>query len=199
MSDVTVRPMAAAELETACRIVGLAFADNPSNLATVRGDQKKATRAMEQGTRIIKLGSPFSHVLGAEREGRLVGILNAAEWPHCQMKLGEKIRTAPVMIRTIGFNLPRAFKVMSSRAKHEPREPHWHIGPVAVHPDEQGRGVGKALLKAFLDGVDEQGAPVFLQTDVDRNVLLYRKFGFEVVSRETILEVDTRFMWRAAR
>ncbi|AXG77931.1 GNAT family N-acetyltransferase [Streptomyces paludis] len=154
---------------------------------------------MEQGTRIIKLGSPFSHVLGAERKGRLVGVLNATEWPHCQMTTGEKLKMAPVMIRTIGFNLPRAFKVMSSRAKHEPREPHWHIGPVAVHPEEQRHGVGTALLGAFLDEVDQQRAPVFLQTDVDRNVVLYERFGFKVVSQEEILGVNTRFMWREAR
>ncbi|MDX2295509.1 MULTISPECIES: GNAT family N-acetyltransferase [Streptomyces] len=199
VSDVTVRPLAAGEFELAGRIVGLAFADNPSNLATVGGDREKAIRAMEQGTRIIKLENSSHHALGAEREGRLVGLMNAVEWPHCQMTLGEKLKSAPVMMRTIGRNMPRAFKIMSSRAKHEPREPHWHLGPLAVHPDEQGRGIGTTLFRAFLDRIDEQGAPAFLQADVDRNVALYQKFGFEVVSRETILGVDTRFMWRAAR
>ncbi len=199
MSDVTVRPLAAGEAELAGRIVGLAFADNPSNLATVGGDREKAIRAMEHGTRVIKLGNSSNHLLGAEREGRLVGLLNAAEWPNCQMTLGEKLKSAPVMIRTIGRNMPRAFKIMSSRAKHEPREPHWHVGPIAVHPDEQGRGVGKALLNTLLEKIDEQGAPAFLQADIDRNVALYQRFGFEIVSRETILGVDTRFMWRAAR
>lgn len=199
VSDVTVRPLAADEFDVASRIVGLAFADNPSNLATVGGDREKAIRAMEQGTRVIKLGSGSSHVLAAEREGRLVGVLHAAEWPHCQMTLGEKLKTAPVMIRTIGRNLPRAFKIMGARAKHEPREPHWHIGPIAVHPDEQGHGVGTVLLRTLLDRIDEQGVPAFLQADVDRNAVLYQRFGFEIVSRETILGIDTRFMWRAAR
>ncbi|MFI8323764.1 GNAT family N-acetyltransferase [Streptomyces sp. NPDC085529] len=154
---------------------------------------------MEHGTRNIKLASRHSYGLAAEREGRLVGVLHAAEWPHCQMTLGEKLKSAPVMMRTIGRNMPRALKIMSSRAKHEPREPHWHVGPIAVHPDAQGHGVGTALLRAVLETIDEQRAAAFLQADVDRNAVLYQRFGFEIVSQETILGIDTRFMWRAAR
>jgi ribosomal protein S18 acetylase RimI-like enzyme len=199
VSDVTVRPVTAAEMEGACRLIGLAFAANPSNLAIVRGDRDKSSRMMEQAARAVKLGNRFSHVLGAERQGHIVGVLNAAEWPHCQMTIGEKIKAAPSQIRTMGFALSRAFKVVSARAKHEPRKAHWHVGPIAVHPRQQGHGIGSALLRSFLDEVDQKGAPVFLQADDDRNVVLYERFGFTVVSQEEILGVNTRFLWREAR
>ena len=86
--------------------------------------------------------------------------------------------------------------MMSKREAHDPREPHWHIGPIGVQPELQGHGVGKALLETFLATVDEKGSPAFLETDVDRNVELYESFGFTVLSREDIVGVDTRFMWR---
>jgi hypothetical protein len=37
---------------------------------------------------------------------------------------------------------------------------------------------------------------VFLETDVDRNVSLYESFGFAVTSQESIVGVNSRFMWR---
>jgi predicted N-acetyltransferase YhbS len=89
--------------------------------------------------------------------------------------------------------------MMSKREAADPRLPHWHIGPVGVRPDLQGRGVGKALLGRFLAEVDEQGTAAFLETDVDRNVPLYEAVGFTVTRRQEIVGVDTRFMWREPR
>jgi ribosomal protein S18 acetylase RimI-like enzyme len=199
MSDVTVRPVSKGEMDEASRIVGLAFAVNPSNLAIAGGNRDKATRIMEQAARTVKLGHRFSYVLGAEREGELAGVLKAAEWPHCQMTLGEKIKAAPAQVRTMGFAMRRALKVVGGRAKHEPRKAHWHIGPIAVHPQQQGHGIGSALLTSFLAEVDQQRASAFLQADIERNVVLYERFGFTVISQEEILGINTRFMWRDAR
>ena len=126
-------------------------------------------------------------------------MLNAAEWPHCQLGMAEKIKTAPTMVRIMKTALPRAFTMMNKREARDPHEPHWHIGPIGVRPERQGHGVGKALLQTFLTTVDEQGSPAFLETDVDRNVVLYQRFGFSVTSREDIVGVDTRFMWRDTR
>jgi ribosomal protein S18 acetylase RimI-like enzyme len=83
-------------------------------------------------------------------------------------------------------------------AKHDPRASHWHVGPIGVRPDLQGRGIGKALLAAFLEMTDSQARPSYLETDVDRNVALYEKFGFKVIEQEEISSVNNRFMWREA-
>jgi predicted N-acetyltransferase YhbS len=98
----------------------------------------------------------------------------------------------------MGSALPRAAAMMSARAKHDPHEPHWHIGPLGVHPAHQGGGIGGQLLGSFLEMVDRQGATAFLETDVDRNVALYKRFGFVVVAAEQIVGVNTRFMSRVA-
>jgi ribosomal protein S18 acetylase RimI-like enzyme len=196
VSSIRVRSMSAREMNVACQVIGLAFADNPSTLATVRGDRAKARSTMERAMHVVKLSASDDHVLVAEQQGRLVGVLNAAQWPACQMGAWQKLRTAPAMLRAMGAALPRAAKMMSARARHDPGVPHWHIGPIGVPPEQQGRGIGKALLGSFLERVDEQGLPGFLETDVDRNVALYEQFGFTVIARQDILRIDTRFMWR---
>jgi ribosomal protein S18 acetylase RimI-like enzyme len=98
----------------------------------------------------------------------------------------------------MGSGLPKAFKMMGVSAKHDPREPHWHIRSIGVCPECQGRGIGKAMLASFLQMVDAQASPAYSETDVDRNVALYAKFGFKVIARADISGVDDRFMWRAA-
>ncbi len=199
LDGIEIRRMNSADMVEVCDVIGLAFADNPSTLANVRGDTAKARRVMQDAVRVAKFGRTWSHALVAEQAGMVVGALNAAEWPHCQQGIGEKIKTAPAMVRIMKTALPRAFTMMNKREARDPHEPHWHIGPIGVRPKLQGHGVGKALLETFLTTVDEQGSPAFLETDVDRNVELYESFGFTVTSQEDIVGVNTRYMWRDTR
>jgi ribosomal protein S18 acetylase RimI-like enzyme len=196
--DIVIRRMTRPDMTAVCEVIGLAFADNPSTLANVRGDSIKARRVMQHAVRVAKFGRPWSEALVAVQGDTVVGALNAAEWPHCQMGMAEKIKTAPAMVWIMRSALPRAFAMMSKREARDPHEPHWHIGPIGVRPQLQGRGIGKALLEAFLATIDEVGSPSFLETDVDRNVALYESVGFAVTSRDDIVGVNTRFMWRDA-
>jgi GNAT superfamily N-acetyltransferase len=97
------------------------------------------------------------------------------------MRIGEKLRTAPAMIWVMQVELPRQLKLLSLWAKQDPHRAHWHLGPIGVDPELQGRGVGKAMLGSFLDMVDKEGSPAYLETDVEKNVPLYERFGFKVI------------------
>ncbi|MFI9503194.1 GNAT family N-acetyltransferase [Nocardia sp. NPDC052566] len=198
MDDIRIRPMVAADMAAACEVLGLAFADNPNTLALAGGDRVKAERIMRSGVRVGKLGRKFTQVFVAERAGAVVAVFNAAQWPRCQLSAAEKLRTAPRMLGLLGTALPRAATAIRVMAKHDPAQPHWHLGPIGVHPDHQGRGIAKTMLTMFLGTADEQRIPAYLETDVERNVRLYQSFGFEVVDRADINGVDNRFMWRAA-
>src|SRR5262245_17151624 len=134
-----IRRMSPTDMDAACDVIGRAFADNPNSLAVVSGDRSKAQRMMQTTVRAAKLGRKYSHVLVAEEGGRVVGVLNAAEWPKCQLSTIEKVKIAPVMIRLVGWALPRSLNLMSVWAKHDPREHHWHVGPIGVDPTLQGR------------------------------------------------------------
>jgi ribosomal protein S18 acetylase RimI-like enzyme len=182
-----VRRMSASDMDRVCEVIGQAFADNPNALAMVRGDRAKAQRMMKGTARVAKFGRRCSYGLVAVQGERIVGVLNAAPWPLCQLNPGEKVRSTPALIRTMGTALPRVLKVAGARAKHDPKEPHWHIGPIGVDPEFQRQGVGKALLGSVLEMADKDGPPGYLETDVDRNVELYEKFGFHVIGQQDIL------------
>jgi ribosomal protein S18 acetylase RimI-like enzyme len=196
LNGIQIRPMSAGDMDAACELIGLAFADNPNTLGVAGGNQAKARQMTQAAVRVAKLGRKYSNVLIAEDGGRLVGVLNAVDWPHCQMSAGEKLKTVLVVLPAMGLALATQLKISNAWAKRDPRQPHWHLGPIAVRPEVQGSGVGKAMLASFLAMADEQTLPAYLETDVDRNVALYEKFGFKVIARETLMGIDNRFMWR---
>jgi ribosomal-protein-alanine N-acetyltransferase len=61
-----------------------------------------------------------------------------------------------------------------------PGEFEGSVHTIGVHPDHQGQGVGKALLRALLDRADKLDAPVFLEVRTDNEVALalYDRHGF---------------------
>ena len=150
MEAIKIRRMSPGDMDAVCEVIGRAFADSPNALAMVRGDRAKAQRVMRGSVRVAKFGRTCSYGLVAEQGDRVVGALNAALWPLCQLRAAEKVRSVPAMVRVMGTALPRALKVASVWTRHYPEEPHWHIGPIGVAPPLQGKGVGKALLGSFL-------------------------------------------------
>lgn len=81
-------------------------------------------------------------------------------------------------------------------AKHDPAEQHWHLGPIGVLPTHQGLGIGSILMERFCNEVDACKAKAYLETDLDKNVRFYEKFGFKVVSESEIFGVKNRYMLR---
>lgn len=85
--------------------------------------------------------------------------------------------------------------------KHHPREPHYHLLFVGCRQEDQGRGVGSALLKQGTGICDEQHMPAYLESSNELNVPLYERHGFEVIAEENLPGDGPKawFMWREAR
>ena len=57
----------------------------------------------------------------------------------------------------------------------------WYLDAIGVDPDQQGRGIGSALIRFGLDRAVGVGTDAFLETSNARNVGYYERFGFRVV------------------
>jgi GNAT superfamily N-acetyltransferase len=62
-----------------------------------------------------------------------------------------------------------------------PTERCWYLNFIGVAPEEQGTGIGSALLRSSLERVDRDGVPAYLEATSEHNRRLYERFGFEVV------------------
>lgn len=96
---------------------------------------------------------------------------------------------------------PRAFwrtgRIFSELERMHPGEPHWTLAFLGVSPAAQGRGLGRVLLAAFLaETAARARLPVYLETDLPRNVHFYRSMGFVPRASLRLLDVPVTTMWR---
>jgi ribosomal protein S18 acetylase RimI-like enzyme len=77
-----------------------------------------------------------------------------------------------------------------------PREPHCYLSLIAIHPTQQRRGLGGALLAAWLRDVDAKAMASYLETDRSELVGFYQAAGFAV---ERKLEAFGAPIWCMSR
>jgi GNAT superfamily N-acetyltransferase len=108
------------------------------------------------------------------------------------------MRFAPVMIGLGPRSMIRAARWREAWAARDPRELHWHLGPIAVDAHLQQRGIGSRLMEEFCTLADRDGAMAYLETDKAENVVFYRRFGFETVGQAEVVGTPNWFMRRPA-
>jgi ribosomal protein S18 acetylase RimI-like enzyme len=98
--------------------------------------------------------------------------------------IAQELRALPTLLFVTG--LARFSRLTALRAdmdKHHPLDrPHAYLWFLGVRPEAQGHGVGSRLLKVGTDRLDAAGEPAYLETQTERNIALYRRHGFEVIS-----------------
>lgn len=79
-------------------------------------------------------------------------------------------------------------------------EPHWQIGPIVTRQEFQRQRVGAALMQWGVEKADEDGWMAYVTGSPDGK-RLYERFGFQVVERTVIedLDVEQFYMKRPAR
>ena len=83
---------------------------------------------------------------------------------------------------------------MDRKRKELALSKHWYLNMLAVDPKYQGKGYASALLNAMLPEIDKQNLPCYLETGGDKNVSIYKHFGFKVINEYTIPGVKDKFI-----
>ena len=110
----------------------------------------------------------------ADRRAVAVWIDASLVPPHGQIERGYKAR----LVDLVGGFYPRfrAFEQILTDA--HPHAPHWYLAFLAVHPDDQGHGIGSALLAHMHHTLDEDYHTAYLEA-ADRSTLdFYVRHGY---------------------
>ncbi|HWF01089.1 MAG TPA: GNAT family N-acetyltransferase [Caulobacteraceae bacterium] len=99
--------------------------------------------------------------------------------------LGTLIRAAPTMLAATGLSrILRLMAVMEDMDRHHPMERrHAYLWFLGVARRAQGRGIGSRLLAVGTARLDAEDLPAYLETQTERNLALYQRFGFEIISK----------------
>lgn len=177
------------DIEASAIVLSLAMLNNPLHVAVFQGNSE-TERLTIQRMFIELLHNRPGIVLVAKERDNIIGVMRMIS---C---VGKTVTTDSTELNNEQDIVRRQAFWLNEWAKRDPKEQHWHLGPIGVLPSHRKQGVGSQLMERFCNEVDHCAATAYLETDLDENVRFYRKFGFEMISKSNIFQVDNKYMIR---
>ena len=176
-------------ISEASRILSEAMLKVPNHIAIFQGQGEKERQIIEKMFFELLSDLPGITFL-AWINKRIVGVMRMKS---CA---GSKVSNEHAQTEEVNNLDWRKSHWHNEWARRDPLNQHWHLGPVGVLPSHQGKGIGTKLLSCFCKEVDACLASAYLETDSDKNVRFYGRFGFQVVEETEIFDVKNSYMWR---
>jgi ribosomal protein S18 acetylase RimI-like enzyme len=119
------------------------------------------------------------------------------------MTFGRMLRAVPLSV-LIGFvragagTMYAAGEYLDNMHKRLTPYKHWYLEAIGVTPEHQGKDFAGTLIRNMLVKVDEERLPCYLETVEEKNVGIYRRFGFEVIETSQVPDTPL-FTWAMLR
>jgi ribosomal protein S18 acetylase RimI-like enzyme len=184
--------MEKSDIQESARVLSVAMLNTPLHVAVFQGKGEKERIEIEKMFSNLLLELPSIVFLAKERQN-IIGVMRMKS---CD---GRKAKNVPKESKDENDISWRKSIWLNEWARNDPSDQHWHLGPIGVLPSHQGFGIGSELMQRFCKEVDACLSKAYLETDLDKNVRFYEKFGFKVFSETEIFHVKNRYMLRASR
>ena len=189
MKTCRISFMEKSDIPEASKVLGKAMLKVPLHIAVFMGHGEKERLIIEKMFSELLTDLPGISFL-ARIDTKIVGVM--------RMKSCDGRKISGEQARAEETDNPdwRKSHWLNEWARRDPSDQHWHLGPIGVLPNYQGKGIGSQLLSLFCKEVDACLAPAYLETDSEKNVRIYERFGFHVIAETDIFDVKNYFMWR---
>ena len=61
--------------------------------------------------------------------------------------------------------------------------PHWYLSTIGIDPKHQSKGIGSKMLSFMIKYIAKDHKTIFLETNSEKNVSLYKRFGFRILHK----------------
>ncbi len=170
-------------LDSAANDLAEAFVDDPLFDWFMRADARR-TAARHRFFRVVLREAAFQDgVIERPAGGGAAAIWIPSEGLGPQ-PLHREIRALPMLLNASGLGrFGRLLQLREAMDKRHPTDrPHDYLWFLGVHPDAQGAGVGSRLLASKTARLDAAGRAGFLETATPRNLPLYGRHGFKIIT-----------------
>jgi ribosomal protein S18 acetylase RimI-like enzyme len=174
--------------ENAIKIFADAFKDDPMNLLIFKKESNRLEMVEAIYRFVLSCIVPEQGLIlkGLEYNGKLVGAViitepgNKREWTPFLIEEGKRLglKTGDGYVKLIREYVQKTFK-------YRPKMPHFYINELAVSPEFQGKGYGKALMEYAenISGKHLSYRVIALDTSNPENVKFYERLGYEVTKK----------------
>jgi ribosomal protein S18 acetylase RimI-like enzyme len=195
VADIELDELRPEELPAASALLARAYRDNPWMLALLEVDADSRERILSD-MHGFRIAPPAPPAVVARRDGDLVGVCGFDAPVRVERAPEDLARLVEALSAAGPGTLGRLQEMLIELERRSPAAPHWHLGPVGVRVDAQKQGIGGRMIERFCEIVDKSGEPASLETEVEHNVRLYERSGFEVTEEAVVLGVPAWFMLR---
>ncbi len=184
------------DLKNAVNVLDNAFSED-SMWKEVFNDEDKNRALTEVMVRFcLKYGNVFS------TSDNLEGVMAIA--PHDKdMNLWRIIRSGAFSLSMKIKSEAKIMKVLSNAVEEAKKSlnlgPYIHLLIMGVSQEFQGKGFGGKLLRAIIEKAETEMVPIYLETQKEANVNLYKKYGFSVKKKIILPDPLNLPMWLMVR
>ena len=132
------------------------------------------------------------------------GIMAITQDAYTYMTLWRMIRSGSIFpflrigIKSFGKVASSLSPIDVARKKHMKNRSFAYVQIIGVSAENQGKGHGGKLLKELISMTDEAKLPIYLETETESNVRLYKRFGFETLEKMNLPAINQP-MWAMLR
>ncbi|MFX0039243.1 MAG: GNAT family N-acetyltransferase [Promethearchaeota archaeon] len=186
-------------IDKICKVAGEAFQEDPTTLF-IYPDERERKEKLRYGFRMIYnygMRHGVAYAISNNLEGIIVWLpphkTSPSTWTlmrhggfYTMRKVGLKLKAMKRTFAVFGY----------IETKHKELVPfdHWYLQNIAVKPEEQRKGYGGLLIEAMLKRIDSEALPIYLETNNEKNLSFYQKYGFEIINHSIIPETDV-LLW----
>jgi GNAT superfamily N-acetyltransferase len=183
-------------VEDILEILASAYMTNPMHEAVFKGSPEERRKGNRELFRMGIADRKDGYWLYIRKNSIVTGVLHYSFSPSCSHHSVNREEMDRIMKEKLGEASSRIALWRKEWENAHIKESHCHLGPIAVTPDYQNRGMGAQLMGEYCHRMDAVGATGYLETDVPRNLPFYRKFGFREIGSSEVLGVPCWFMIR---
>ena len=192
-TPVSVRPARDDDFGALAAMLARAFYDDP----VTAWFYPDATRRMKHARRFF--GIRLRQLADQELIYTTEELSGAALWT-LPGRWREDLRQSLMLLPMLPVLLPRIVRSTHAVREIERRHPvdrHFYLSVLGTEPEQQGGGIGSALLGPVLQRCDFDGVGAYLECSKESNVDFYARHGFTVTERIELPDGPSLWlMWR---
>ena len=181
------------DVKKACMVAGNAFQDDPIMVFTYPDEKERKQKSQYGFYMLYNYGIKYglAYATSKNLEGITIWLPPNKVYPSTwsMMRHG-----GFYTMRKVGLKLKAMKRTMTvfnyEEERHKELAPfdHWYFQNIAVKSEEQGKGYGGLLISSLLKKVESDELPIYVETNTEKSVSIYQKYGFEVLEHTIIPE-----------